>query len=102
MKVFIAVLNLAEPHASSGVSDAQCMLGILYQLGTGVEPDGEKAVFWYSKAGRQGNAVALNNLGTIYLAGMPGILRDREFALSYYRQAHAAGFDRMDLSDPIP
>ncbi len=93
------VYEIAMHFAHAGVADAQCMLGVLYQLGLGVSQDGPKAVLWYQKAARQGHALALNNLGTIYLHGMPGVSADRKTALEFYMQAHAAGFDAMDLAE---
>ena len=47
----------------------------------------------------QGHAVALNNLGTIYLKGVVGVPPDRETGVKYYRQAHACRFGAMDLKD---
>jgi hypothetical protein len=92
------VHETATHFAELRAADAQCMLGVLYQLGLGVAQDGAKAVFWFEEAARQGHALALNNLGTIYVNGMPGISADREKALEYYLRAYSAGFDAMDLS----
>ncbi len=92
-----AVYEVSVPAAHSGVSDAQCMLALLYQMGLYIPQDGSKAVFWYQEAASQGHPLALNNLGTIYLQGIPGIATDRERALSYYTEAHASGFDAMHL-----
>jgi TPR repeat protein len=96
---YTAVRELAEPHAQCGVADAECMMGLLFQLGAGVRLDGQSAVYWYRKAAGQGHAIALDNLGTIYLSGSAGVKSDRELALKYYLQAHSAGFPGMDLSE---
>lgn len=93
------VYEIIVPFADTGVPDAQCMLGLLYQLGLGVPQDGPKAVSWYLRAAAQGHPLAMNNLGTIYLQGMPGIVPDRETALEYYKQAHSSGFNAMDITE---
>jgi TPR repeat protein len=93
------VYQRAIPFAEAGVPDAQCMLALLYQLGMAVPQDGAKAVFWYERAASQGHPVALNNLGTIYFHGIPGIAPDPDIGLEYYKRAHASGFTGMDLTD---
>jgi len=43
------VLEHALPAAEAGNADAQCMIGCLYQLATGVPQDGSEAARWYRK-----------------------------------------------------
>lgn len=45
---------------------AQVNLGFLFDTGTGVEKNREKAMYWYRKAARRGEASAANNIGTIF------------------------------------
>jgi len=57
-------------QAHMGYADAQFSLGYCYDLGTsGVGPDTEEAIQWYSAAGYQGHAIAQNNLGVLYTTG---------------------------------
>lgn len=94
-----AVRSMVEPFAEAGVADAQCMMGLLFQIGAGTEVSGELAVYWYQKAASQDHAIALNNLGTIYLSGMPGIDADRNLALKYYSRSRMFGFNGMDVRE---
>ena len=55
--------------AEQGNSDAQGMLGVMYQQGIGILEDYQKAAYWYRKAAEQGHAFALNNLAIMHLAG---------------------------------
>ncbi len=40
---YSAARALAEPFAESGIADAQCMMGLLFQLGAGTDRNGEQA-----------------------------------------------------------
>ena len=87
------VLRSAVPHAEAGEAGAQCMLSLLYQCGYGVEQDTKAAEKWLLRAAEQQNAVAWNNLGTLYCLGWPGVPRDHEKALECYLRAKDLGFD---------
>ena len=43
--------------AKQGDPKAQNNLGLLYDNGTGVKQDHQKATFWYRKSAKQGNSV---------------------------------------------
>lgn len=60
-------LILLKPLAENGHSEAQCILGNIYHLGLGVEPNIKEAIKWYQKSAKQGYLIAQNNLNTIYL-----------------------------------
>lgn len=75
------------------------MMGVLYQMGTGVKQDGPKALDWYEKAAAQNHAVAWNNLGTLFRSGLPGIPPNAAESRRCYERAHALGFTVMDLND---
>lgn len=45
---------------------AQVNVGYLYDVGIGVRRDQDKAVYWYRRAARRGEASAANNIGTVY------------------------------------
>jgi TPR repeat protein len=93
------VLSYVRPFAEHGLADAQCMMGLLYQAGAGVEQDGTRALDWYAKAAAQNHAVAWNNLGTIFMTGLPGIPPDAAESSRCYEKANALGFTVMDIND---
>jgi hypothetical protein len=61
-------LRLWKPLAKWGVYP-QVMLGWLYNKGEGVPVDHAKAVYWYTKAAKQGHATAQYHLGLMYAKG---------------------------------
>ncbi|MGI0479462.1 tetratricopeptide repeat protein [Geminocystis sp. CENA526] len=66
-KNYQETLILLKPLAEEGNPEAQCILGNIYHLGLGVNPNTQKAVKWYKKSAKQGYLIAKNNLKTIYL-----------------------------------
>ena len=92
-KDYATVLELAVEHAIAGDSSAQCMISLLYQCGYGVERDYGKAEEWLIKAAEQNNAVAWNNLGTLYAMRVPGLSQGSEAATECYQRAKDLGFD---------
>jgi TPR repeat protein len=82
LRVVSASLSQASPENSltpgrsvvpqgrgAGQRRAQFNLGRAYADGDGMLQDDREAVAWYRKAASQNVAVALNNLGTMYLGG---------------------------------
>ena len=57
---------LLQAGAEHGDSSSMANLGGAYHLGLGVAQDYAKAREWYEKAAANGNAIAMNNLGTLY------------------------------------
>ena len=55
--------------AEKGDSDAQNDVGVAYAKGEGVSASAIKAVEWYEKSAKQGNAYALSNLAYRYYSG---------------------------------
>ena len=53
-KVFIERADALRGLAELGVSNAQFALGLMYEIGEGVEQDIDQAVKWYGKAAEQG------------------------------------------------
>jgi TPR repeat protein len=92
-KDYEAVLQYALPHATTGDSDAQCMVSLLYQLGHGVEQDFRKAEEWLIKATEHHSPVAWNNLGSLYASRLPGLSRGAEAAGECYQRAKELGFN---------
>jgi TPR repeat protein len=51
-------LKIWEPLANNGDKEAQYHLGYMFQTGTGVIKDNQKALFWYNKAAKNGHGKA--------------------------------------------
>jgi len=72
--------------AESGFPTAQCMVGMKYKFGDGVEEDIKEAIKWFKKAAAQGHTDAQRNLGDTYMA----IGKNNE-AIKWYERAASAG-----------
>mgnify|MGYP002350490612 CR=1 FL=1 len=57
---------LFKRAADRGSMPAQMMLGYLYDTGAGVSRSREKALAWYGRAARRGDATAAANIGSIF------------------------------------
>lgn len=86
-----ALIDL-KPLAEQGNTEAQCILGNLYHLGLGVNQNSLEAVKWYRQSAQQGDPIAANNLGTIYLTGDQNIEQDITEAQYWLQQARQQGF----------
>ena len=58
-----APISEVQKAAEQGDADAQLLLGVMYNTGSGVAQDYKQAVAWYRKAAEQGYATAQSNLG---------------------------------------
>ena len=74
--------------AEKGLPTAQCILGMKYWFGDGVEVDYKKAAGWLKKAAAQKHDAAIRNLGDLYAA-----ISDSENAYRWYKIGAAAGDD---------
>ena len=74
--------------AKAGDRSMQLNLGYFYDTGRGVRRDRERAMYWYRRAYRRGDASAANNIGTIYRDEKRWVL-----ALRWFGRA-------VDLGDP--
>jgi len=70
--------------AGQGLSDAQFVLGYLYEQGYGVRKDYNSAVQLYRAAAQSGHADAENNLASMYQYGR-GVKRSLQEAFKWYR-----------------
>ncbi len=70
--------------------DAQYKLGHSYRVGRGVDVDLAKALYWYTKAAEQGDAVAQYNVAIMY-ATSQGTKRNMGKAFEWYRKAANQG-----------
>ena len=89
---YVKALSLILPLVEKSVPEALSLLGVMYQLGTGVERDGLKAVELLSKAVDLGDGVAAHNLDTIYGMGMPYVPPDAKRSKACYQLAKSMGF----------
>lgn len=69
---------------------SQCLIGLMYEKGLGVEKDINRAVDWYAKAGGKGFADAEYRLGEIYYLGQE-VKRDPVRAYRLLNQAAIQG-----------
>ena len=76
--------------AEQGDAAAQFNLGLMYDLGRGVQQDYAEAEKWYYKAAEQGYAFAQHNLGVMYDSGK-GVQQDYAEAAKWYRKAAEQG-----------
>ncbi|MCG5501917.1 tetratricopeptide repeat protein [Ectothiorhodospira lacustris] len=76
--------------AEQGSPTAMAYLGWLFEHGHGTAPDGEQAVYWYSRAARAGALPYAMHLGWIHLKGEL-IPRDREASEGWFRYAIERG-----------
>ena len=81
-----AALAQLRGLANRGDATAQDWLGAYRQR----LHDMPRAVFWYEKSARQGNATAQNNLGTLYANGV-GVAKDQSRAAYWYQRAAEQG-----------
>lgn len=77
--------------SNQGHSDAQALLGRLYQDGQGVEKDYEKAYELYKKSSDQGSAQGQTLLGHMYRYGI-FVNKDYDRALDLYTKAANQGY----------
>ena len=80
------------PTARGGNSEAQTLLGALYQTGQGVEQNLSIAASLYSAAAQSGDPEAQFNLANMFLLG-EGVVPDDERARYWYAQAAAQGHE---------
>lgn len=80
--------NIYKDMAEQGLPTAQCILGMKYWFGDGVEIDFKKAVQWLTKAADQKHEDAIRNLADLYSA-----MNDNENANRWYKAGAAAGDD---------
>jgi TPR repeat protein len=83
---YTKALYYFEISASRNYSDAQLLLGCLYENGQ----DWARAIEWYTKAANQGNDTANYYLGNIYHYGR-GVEVDYQLAFQYYQTAADQG-----------
>ena len=89
-KDYKKALQILRPLAEQGNSQAQVMLGILYDNGQGVDKDPREAFKWYLKAAEQGMPVVQHDIGVKYFQGS-GVEQNYQEAAKWWEQAANAG-----------
>ncbi|MQQ10122.1 peptidase C14, caspase catalytic subunit p20 [Epibacterium sp. SM1979] len=82
-----AAVSFLQRAADAGSPEAQFELAKLYERGTGVEPDHEKALALYRAAADQNFADAINDLGFLHYQGGLGLPADPQKALRLFERA---------------
>ncbi|BBP45290.1 hypothetical protein THMIRHAS_06630 [Thiosulfatimonas sediminis] len=74
------------PLAKQGLATAQSNIGLLYDLGKGVEQNYAEAIYWYEAAAQQGDINAEYNLAVMYFQGK-GVPQNNLKAQQWFLQA---------------
>lgn len=77
----ISLQKLAE----DGDAESQYRLATQYESGNGKQQDYGKALFWFQKAAKNGNVMAMKSLSHIYSKGIDGVVPDQKTA-GYWRE----------------
>jgi TPR repeat protein len=73
-------LEIIRPLAEDGHSEAQKLLGLMYDYGHGVPADPERALEWYVRSAEQGDPAVQYQVGAKYFRGDGTALNLREAA----------------------
>jgi len=76
--------------ANDGDSEAQKMLGIMYDYGHGVKADSEKALSWYLRSAEQGHPAVQYQVGAKYFRG-DGVKQNYQEAAKWWDMAANGG-----------
>ena len=76
--------------AEGGDLSAQSRIALIYYSGIGMNPDYQKARYWFKAAAEQGHINALYMLGLIHLNGFD-VEEDARIAANYLKQASDKG-----------
>lgn len=89
---------LYRPMAEHGDTEAELVLGSMYDVGLGVPQNQGEAIKWYRMAAQQGNAGAQFKLGSMYDIGL-GVPQDYVEAVKWWRLAAEQGdaFAQLNL-----
>jgi TPR repeat protein len=90
---FQDALGIWSQLAEQGDARAQFNLGLLYDIGAGVEANPTRAFAYYERAAKAGLPTAEFNVGVMYDSGR-GIAHDSSKAASWYARAAARGHTR--------
>ncbi|SFV87594.1 hypothetical protein MNB_SUP05-SYMBIONT-5-871 [hydrothermal vent metagenome] len=92
MKSYQQVITMAKQSDK----ESQYELGLMYELGVGVEKDLKQAFDWYEKSANQEHAKAQYNLG-IFLALGKGVEKDIRQSKHWIRRANENGYSGASI-----
>ncbi len=78
-----AAVRYVKMAADNNVTNAQYVLGGMYEEGNGLPKDIAAARSWYEKAATKGHEIAIFSLARMYLAGL-GVKQDMVKALNWF------------------
>jgi localization factor PodJL len=84
-------VRLMRLAANQGQPAAQYRLGKLYEVGIGVEADGQTAMSLLERSAQGGNRIAMHDLGHYFATGAAGITPNVEQAVKWFSQAADRG-----------
>ena len=82
--------KILQPLALEGDSEAQKMLGIMYDYGHGVKANSEKALEWYLRSAEQGQPAVQYQVGAKYFRG-DGVKQNYSEAARWWEMAANGG-----------
>jgi uncharacterized protein len=99
MEDYISAMGHLLPLAEKGDTEAQILVGRMYNNGNGVTADLARGAGYYQRAASNGNARAQALLAFLYTAGR-GVKRDHTLALHWYLQAANNGdpYAQLDVA----
>ena len=90
-----AVFEIMYPLALEGNLQAQSNLGMLYNLGRGVDENKELAYWWFSEAAQRGSIKAINNLAVMYFNGNNYVKQNTAQAIKLFEASATKDPDAM-------
>lgn len=93
---FELALNELRPLVEKNDSNAQFLMGMLYEAGNGVPKDQAKAASWYRKAAEQDHLIAQLYLGILYYSG-EGVEKDYRKAARWLQAPASSGNDEAQF-----
>ena len=82
--------RILQPLAKEGDSEAQKMLGIMYDYGHGVTANSEQALKWYLRSAEQGQPAVQYQVGAKYFRG-DGVKQNYQEAAKWWEMAANGG-----------
>jgi hypothetical protein len=87
---YTRALRILKPLATDGNSEAQKLLGVMYDYGHGVDRDPAEALRWYLKSAAQGDPAVQYQVGAKYFRG-DGTGQNYQEAARWWEQAANGG-----------
>ena len=89
-KDYSRALEILQPLAENGNSQAQITMGLMYDYGHGVPRDAAESVRWHRLAAEQGASMVQHDLGVKYFQGQ-GVDQNYQEAAKWWQMSASAG-----------